>query len=421
MRYARIGVAFGLFILIGINLGGGGVLLPVQIDDYGVDKTTIGAIFWASSLGYGLAAAANGALIHRFGIRAYLLCGAGVALAAAAAIAVRAPFPLFIALQAALGFGIGALEACLNSYLSTLERPTALLNSLHAFFGVGAVLGPLLAATMLTRGYAWTTFYVLLAALVAPLLAGLLLYPRMTAPDPAAAPPRFSRALVHRGVWLGGLFLALYVGVEISVGSWTATFLTEDREQGMAAAGWAVSGYWLGLTAGRFVLNRLFERIGVGVVGMIAACLAGTVVSAAAIWLVPGGAVVGLALLGFCLGPMYPTMIAVMPRLVPAALVATAIGLVVSLSVGGGALFPFLAGAIAQSFGTWSVFPLAIVLTALVSVVWWMIARRLAAGAGSERAPATPAAAAGIMPGAGSDPAVPSPQDPERAEAGHAE
>jgi hypothetical protein len=61
MRYARIGVAFGLFILIGINLGGGGVLLPVQIDDYGVDKTTIGAIFWASSLGYGLAAAANGA------------------------------------------------------------------------------------------------------------------------------------------------------------------------------------------------------------------------------------------------------------------------------------------------------------------------------------------------------------------------
>ncbi len=376
MRYARLGVAFALFILIGINLGGGGVLLPAQIDDYGVDKTTMGAMFWATSLGYGLSAAANGALIHRFGVRAYLLVGAAVALAAAVAIAVRAPFPLFVALQGALGFGIGALEAALNSYLSTLERPTALLNSLHAFFGVGAVIGPLAAATMLSQGYAWTTFYVLVAALIAPLLAGLLLYPRLARTDPTDA-PRFSRALVHRGVWLGGLFLALYVGVEISVGNWTVSFLTEDRGHGVVAAGWAVSGYWLGLTAGRFVLNRLFERLGIGVVGMIAACLAGTVLSAAAVWLVPGGAVIGLALMGFCLGPMYPTMIAVMPRLVPAALVATAIGLVVSLSVGGGALFPFLAGAIAQRFGTWSLFPLAIGLTGLVAVVWWLIARRL--------------------------------------------
>jgi fucose permease len=393
MRYARLGVAFALFTLIGINLGGGGVLLPAQIDDYGVDKTTMGAIFWASSTGYGLSAAANGALIHRFGVRAYLLGGAAVGLAAAIVIAARVPFPVFVLLQGALGFGIGALEACLNSYLSTLDRPTALLNSLHAFFGVGAVLGPVVAATLLSRGYAWTTFYVLVAALIAPLLAGLLLYPRFARTDPSQAPPRFSRALVHRGVWLGGLFLALYVGVEISVGNWTVSFLTEDRGTSMVAAGWAVSGYWLGLTAGRFVLNRAFERFGVGAVGMIAVCLIGTVVSAATVWLVPGGAIAGLALLGFCLGPMYPTMIAVMPRLVPAGLVATAIGLVVSLSVGGGALFPFLAGAFAQRIGTWSLYPLAIGLTGLVGVVWWLIARRLAPPvvvADVEPAPARP-------------------------------
>jgi fucose permease len=378
MRYARIGVAFAIFTLVGINLGGAGVLLTAQIDDYGVDKTTMGAIFWASSLGYGLSAAANGALIHRLGVRAYLLCGAAAALAAAVAIAMRAPFPLFVVLQGALGFGIGALEACLNSYLSTLERPTALLNSLHAFFGVGAVIGPLVAARVLSLGYAWTTFYVLVAALIAPLLAGLLLYPRMAKADSTEAPPRLRRALALRGVWLGGLFLSLYVGVEISVGNWTVSFLTEDRGHGVVAAGWAVSGYWLGLTAGRFVLNHAFERFGIGPVGMIGACLVGTVASAAAVWLVPGGAIAGLALLGFSLGPMYPTMIAVMPRLVPAALVATSIGLVVSLSVGGGALFPSLAGAIAQRFGTWSLFPLAIGLTGLGAVVWWLIARRLA-------------------------------------------
>src|SRR5262245_30806933 len=106
MQRARIALAFGFFILIGINLGGGGVLLPAQIDDYGITKATISAIFIASSLGYGAAAAANGALLHRFGVRTYLVGGAAIALAASIAIALHPPFAVFFALQGLLGFGI---------------------------------------------------------------------------------------------------------------------------------------------------------------------------------------------------------------------------------------------------------------------------------------------------------------------------
>jgi fucose permease len=387
MQRVRLAVAFGFFILIGINLAGGGVLLPAQIDDYGVDKATIGLVFPASSLGYGIAAAANGALMHRLGVRLHLMVGATVMAAAAAAIALHPPFALFILLQGALGLGVGALEACLNAYLSTLDRATALLNYLHAFFGVGALSGPGLAATMLEIDLSWTVFYALIAVLVVPLLIGVLvLYPASssTVDD---APPRLSRALAHRAAWLGGAFLALYVGVEIGVGNWSFTFLTEERGHGLVLAGWAVSGYWTGLTVGRFVLGPMADRLRIGVVGLIAACLAGTAASALVIWLVPGAAIVGLMVMGFCLGPMYPTMIAVVPRLVPPALVATVIGVVVSLSVGGGALFPWLAGGIAQRYGTWSLFPLSLALTALVGVVWWLIARRLAASAAPAEKP----------------------------------
>src|SRR5688572_24719941 len=127
MRQARLAVAFGIFVVIGVNLGGGGVLVPAQIADYGVDKTTFGTIFFAISLGYLLSSAANGALVHRFGVRAYVAAGAVMTLAAATAIALRPAFVVFVALQWALGFGIGALEAGLNTYLSTLERATTLL------------------------------------------------------------------------------------------------------------------------------------------------------------------------------------------------------------------------------------------------------------------------------------------------------
>jgi MFS family permease len=147
-------------------------------------------------------------------------------------------------------------------------------------------------------------------------------------------------------------------------------------------AGWGVSGYWLGLTAGRLVLGPLADRVGLDAAALVGACIAGTVVCAAAVWLVPVTAIAGLALLGFCFGPMYPTMVAVVPRLVPAGLEATAIGILVGVSVVGGAAFPWLAGTIAQRLGAWSLFPYAIVLAGLVGAVWWRIAHRLGVSGG---------------------------------------
>jgi fucose permease len=383
MRRARIAVALCVFTLIGLLLGAGGVLLPAQIDDYGVDKTTIGAVFVASSLGYLVSAIGSGPLVHRYGLRACLANGAAIALAASAGVAMRPSFGLFIALQGALGFGIGALEAGLNGYLSAFDRATSLLNLLHACFGVGALVGPVVAAAMLARGYRWTAFFGVIAVLIAPLLVGLVaLYSRSGNGTSASAPSQphgYAAAVRHPAVWLGGLFLICYVGVEVSVGNWAFSFLTEDRGTDVVLAGWVVSGYWLGLTAGRLVLGALAERVGIDAVALVGACIVGAVLCAAAVWLVPVAAIAGLALLGFCFGPMYPTMVSVMPRLVPAGLAATAIGIVVGVSVIGGAAFPWLAGTIAQRLGAWSLFPYTIVLAGLVGAVWSRIGRRLGA------------------------------------------
>lgn len=377
MRWGRLAVGFAIFAIIGLNLGGTGVLLPTQIEDYHIDKTVIGTVFFATSIGYFAAATGGGALLQRMGTRAYLLCGGGVMVGATAIMALRPSFGLYLALQVVSGLGNGALEAGLNAYLSTLDRATALLNSLHAFFGVGALIGPVVAARMLAWGYAWTAYFALIAVVLAVCSVGLLLYPTTATHETTEASNGYGAALRHPAVWLGGLFLAVYVGVEISLGNWSFTFLTEDRGHGVVLAGWAVSGYWMGFTAGRFVLSRLAERFGVSVVTLIAGCVAGAIACSLAVWLIPGTAVPGLALLGFFLGPMYPTLIAVVPRLVPGRLVATAIGLLVGVSVGGGALFPWLAGAIAQRFGAWSLFPFSVALAAVVALSWRLIARRM--------------------------------------------
>jgi len=106
---------------------------------------------------------------------------------------------------------------------------------------------------------------------------------------------------------------------------------------------------------------------------MMHACMAGVAVATVLAWVVPGAAAAsaGLALLGFCLGPIFPTTMAVAPDVTTARLVPTAIGVMNAGSVAGGSALPWLAGAVAQGVGVWTLLPFALVLAVAQWVVWW--------------------------------------------------
>ena len=396
----RIVLAFGGLVLIGLGAGATGVVVPYQITDYGVSKVVVGLLFFAFSGGYVLSGAANGGLIRWLGTRGQLTLGAGVYLATALGIGLHPSFPVLLGASLALGFGTGILDSGLNAYVATLPGRTALLNYLHAFFGVGALLGPLLAAEIVDhRHLPWQDTYLVLAAVSVPLVVGFaLVYPSRAdaAPDHEAhhgAP--LTLALRRPEVWVAATFLALYVGVEVTVGNWGYSLLTLGQGQEGLLASRVVSGYWLGLTLGRFTLNAAAPRAGVSLARMMYGCLFGVIAAVLLTWWAPNAALgaLGFALMGFFLGPMFPTTIAVTPLLLPSRLVATAIGLLVGASVVGGAVFPWLAGALAQGLGLRTLLPYLLVLGILQTAGWWTIARRLRADAAVP--PAVPAGSAG--------------------------
>jgi fucose permease len=378
-------LAYAAFVLVGVTAGVGGVLLPAQIDDYGVDRATIGLTFFTFSAGFMLAGATAGALIERFGTR-LALASAGLTVAAAGLyLATRPGFAAFVVVQVVAGYGIGVLESVLNAYLSGLPGATTLLNRLHAFFGVGALLGPVLAAWML--GFlAWTSVWLVLAVASLLLAVGFLATYPAAAPEPPApsGPPArgglLTAALRQRTVLLGAGLLAVYVGLEISVGNWGFSYLVTERGHPDLLAGYTISGYWLGLTLGRFLISPIAARLGVTAAGMTFGCLAGVTAAATLVWLAPAAAVAsaGFALLGFFLGPIFPTAMAVTPRLTTARLVPTAIGVMNGVSVLGGAAFPWLAGAISQGVGLWTLLPYAALLAVLQLLIWWRLALRMA-------------------------------------------
>src|ERR1700683_4213742 len=166
-------VSYAAFVLVGISAGVSGVLLPSQMAGYGVDRATIGVIFFASSAGFVLAGISTGAVIHRSGVRIALTAGGGAYVLAGFYLATRPPFAAFVLAQLLTGYGTGVLESALNVYLARLPEATTLLNRLHAFFGVGALLGPPLAAWVV--GFSsWTVVWLVLAVACVPLAVGFL-------------------------------------------------------------------------------------------------------------------------------------------------------------------------------------------------------------------------------------------------------
>jgi fucose permease len=86
---------------------------------------------------------------------------------------------------------------------------------------------------------------------------------------------------------------------------------------------------------------------------------------------------VALGLLGFFLGPVFPTTMAITPGLTDASLVPTAIGVMNAAAVIGGSALPWLAGTIAQSGGMRVLLPFTLVLALVQVVLWRPIASRL--------------------------------------------
>ncbi|HEX4290730.1 MAG TPA: MFS transporter [Trebonia sp.] len=395
-------LSYAAFVLIGVTAGTGGVLLVAQMSGYGVDRATIGVMFFTNSIGFVLAGLSNGALIRRLGFRAALGVGSGGFVLVGLYLATRPPFVAFLLVQVVLGYATGVLESVLNAYIASLPEARGLLNRLHAFFGVGALIGPVLASWML--GLApWPAVWLVLAVACAPLMAGFLMtYPgRPPAEAPGQLPetpaelleataelleppaPRsgglLGAALRERGVVLGAVLLAVYVGLEIGVGNWGFSYLVQDRGLASLPAGYAVSGYWLGLTVGRFLISPIAARIGTSTARMIYGCMIGVIVAATLAWLAPGEApaIAALALLGFFLGPIFPTTMAIVPRLTDEDLAPTAIGIMNAGGIAGGSALPWLAGVITQGAGMWTLLPFTVTLGVLELAAWRPIARRI--------------------------------------------
>lgn len=89
-------------------------------------------------------------------------------------------------------------------------------------------------------------------------------------------------------------------------------------------------------------------------------------------WFVPNliTSAVMISVLGFLIGPFFPTGISVALKLIPREIHVPAVGFMASTGQAGSAAFPFLTGAIAAKKGVQVLQPILLALLAVMMILW---------------------------------------------------
>ncbi|CAI6247139.1 unnamed protein product [Periconia digitata] len=390
INFWRTMAAFWSFVVMGSNDSAYGALIPYLQEYYDLTFVVISLIFLSPLVGYTASALLNNEIHLRFGQRGVAFISPACHLVAYIVIAVHPPYPVLVIIFMLAGFGNGLADAAWNAWIGNMANPNELLGFLHAFYGVGAILAPLVATTMITKGdrLPWYYFYyVMIGMAVIELATSATAFWKATgavfrANNPrttGAKDNRMKEALIRlpyaRVTWLCALFLLGYVGAEVALGGWIVKFMLEVREAEDFASGMTATGFWLGLTVGRIVLGFVTPRLGEKLA--IAIYLPLTMALELIFWLVPQFYVsaVAVSLQGFFLGPLFPAAVVAATKLLPKHLHVSAIGFAAAFGGSGAAIFPFAVGAIAQAKGVQVLQPIILALLAVIFGLWLCLPR----------------------------------------------
>lgn len=358
VKIGLILLAYVAFIALGMPDGLLGVGWPSMRAGFQVPLDALGFFMFASTAGYLSASFASGFLLRKMGVGGLLAASCGLTGLALLSYTIVPAWWIMVLLGLFGGLGAGAIDAGLNTYVAA-NFTEGLMQWLHASYGIGVTLGPILMTFGLASLNTWHFGYRVVAIFQIVLSITFFATMKMWGPKTKQNDSKeekkiteyktsYKETLQQPEVWLSMLLFALYVGAEMGLGAWAYTFLTEGRGIATKTAGfWAGSFYGL-FTVGRILAGLYAKRLGVNKTILIGAV--GAIFGAVLLWWnpVPIVSLIGVVVIGFAIAPIFPALMSGTSSRVSPRFAANTIGFQMMATGIGGALLPTLMGVFAR-------------------------------------------------------------------------
>ncbi|MER2235400.1 MAG: MFS transporter, partial [Candidatus Limivicinus sp.] len=349
-----LAVIYLVFISLGLpdSLLGSG--WPTMQIEFGIPSSYAGYVSMTICFMTIVSALLSPTLIRRFHTKWIVIVSIALTVLGLLGFSLSTQYWMLLLLAVPFGLGAGSIDAAINHYVAN-HYPSSVMNFLHCFYGVGAVISPCIMALALkvarwNEGYRWTAF----------IQAGILLVCILSLPlwkqnEAGGEEENRESAGIKETLKVPGVVLTLaaffaYCSGEATCFLWTPSYFAGTKEglsDGMIASFGSLifGGLMLGRLISGFISDRLGDkrliRIGIAV-ELIGIFLVMLPVKS----YVP--AAVGFVVIGTGMGPIYPSIQHMAPANFGKKYSASVIGLQMASAYIGSTFMPMIFGHIQQ-------------------------------------------------------------------------
>ena len=323
-------------------------------------------------LGIALSGLFLGFLADRLGRKPTIIIGLAMFATACFSFFIAHDFLLIVSLMSLSGVAVGIFKtgalALIGDISTSTKQHTSTMNGAEAFFGVGAIIGPLIVAYLIHQGVAWQWLYIIAGAVCTLLIVGALAvqYPSYKGKNGESGEHVSivqSLALVKNPYALFySLGAFLYVAAESAIYVWMPTYLVCDATSLSASydcytqgfpqtlAIYSVTAFFILRAAGRFVGIWMMSHFNWSLVLML---FSGAIVICFATGLAAGKqvALFLFPLSGIFMSVIYPTFNSKGISCFPRHQHGSVAGVILFFTAAGAAAGPFIMGVVSDLNG----------------------------------------------------------------------
>ena len=354
-----LAVIYLIFVSLGLPdslLGSGWPKMQVE---FGVPSSYAGYVFMMISAMTIISALLSPKLIQRLHVKWVVTVSIMLTIFGLLGFSFCTQYWMLLVCAIPYGLGAGAIDAAMNHYVAN-NYSGAVMNFLHCFYGVGAMISPYLMALAIkvahwNEGYRWTAFLQIGILLVVISSWSLWQQNDSKADESKIDSAGIKETIKQPGVMATLLAFFAYCAGEATCFLWVPSYFAGTRtgisSELVASFGSLIFG---GLMIGRliagFIANRLGDRRMIRSGTMVE--LIGILLTALPIkgYLV---AAIGFLIIGIGMGPIYPSIQHMAPINFGKRYSASVIGLQMAFAYTGSTFMPTVFGILQQKLGIW--------------------------------------------------------------------
>lgn len=256
-----LAILYVAFIALGLPDQLLGIAWPTMRAEFNKPLDAAGLSAFLVTIFTSLSGYLNGYIAAKFSVQKILSVSVFLTVIGLFGYAISPNWLIFLLFAIPTGLGAGSVDSVLNNFVSK-NYASRHMSWLHAFWGIGSTVGPLIMTGVFAVGMGWRAGYAIVSGILF-LMTILFIASKKLWTDSKEEEQNKKKEFKNissLNTFLSASFFFIYTSTEGGIGLWIYSVMTEARGIEPILAGTLVAIYWGSLTVGRIIIGFVTKK-----------------------------------------------------------------------------------------------------------------------------------------------------------------